>query len=56
MDQPELEAGSPLLCPQCMRRTVYAVMQCWYICPVHGVVFTDENLMHYVQWAMMVGR
>jgi hypothetical protein len=43
---------TPILCPRCLRRTVYDWQALWYLCPVHGVVLRDEDLFHYLEDAL----
>lgn len=46
IDGPDMcdEETSPVLCPDCLRRTHYALNTARYVCPVHGPVITDEAL------------
>ena len=46
--QPVGGEATPLLCPQCLRRSRYLCASDLYACPVgHGVVITGEELAGY---------
>jgi hypothetical protein len=51
--KPVEQEGSPILCPQCMRRSNYLFNVDLYACPVgHGVVITGEELASYFRDAL----
>jgi hypothetical protein len=46
--EPPVEQTQPILCPHCLRRSVYSFQRDEYSCPVgHGVVITVEQLADY---------